>query len=51
MNLAAALEEETGRTVTATRRFGGEQGFERVLDLVEAAARGLLDELRASGRA
>jgi len=31
--------------------FGGEQGFERVLDLVEAAARGLLDDLRASGRA
>lgn len=26
--------------------FGGEQGFERVLDLVDAAARGLLDELR-----
>jgi protein-tyrosine phosphatase len=31
--------------------FGGEQGFERVLDLVDAAARGLLEELRASGRA
>jgi protein-tyrosine phosphatase len=27
--------------------YGGEQGFEYVLDLVEAAARGLLDELRA----
>ncbi len=26
--------------------FGGEQGFERVLDLVDAAARGLVDELR-----
>jgi low molecular weight protein-tyrosine phosphatase len=26
--------------------FGGEQGFERVLDLVDAAARGLLDDLR-----
>jgi protein-tyrosine phosphatase len=26
--------------------FGGEQGFEHVLDLVDAAARGLLDELR-----
>jgi protein-tyrosine phosphatase len=26
--------------------FGGEQGFEHVLDLTEAAARGLLDELR-----
>jgi protein-tyrosine phosphatase len=27
--------------------FGGERGFEHVLDLVEAAARGLLEELRA----
>jgi len=26
--------------------FGGEQGFAHVLDLVDAAARGLLDELR-----
>jgi low molecular weight protein-tyrosine phosphatase len=26
--------------------FGGEQGFEHVLDLVDAAARGLLDQLR-----
>jgi protein-tyrosine phosphatase len=30
--------------------FGGEQGFEHVLDLIEAATRGLLDELRADGR-
>jgi protein-tyrosine phosphatase len=30
--------------------YGGEQGFEDVLDLVEAATRGLVDELRASGR-
>jgi protein-tyrosine phosphatase len=28
--------------------YGGERGFERVLDLVEAACRGLLDELRAT---
>jgi protein-tyrosine phosphatase len=27
--------------------YGGAQGFERVLDLVTAACRGLLDELRA----
>jgi protein-tyrosine phosphatase len=26
--------------------YGGAQGFERVLDLVEEGARGLLDELR-----
>jgi protein-tyrosine phosphatase len=30
--------------------YGGEQGFEEVLDLVQAATRGLLDDLRASGR-
>jgi protein-tyrosine phosphatase len=30
--------------------FGGPDGFEHVLDLVEAACRGLLDELRATGR-
>jgi len=28
--------------------YGGESGFEQVLDLVEAAARGLLEDLRAS---
>ena len=30
--------------------YGGEKGFEQVLDLVEAATCGLLDELRAEGR-
>jgi len=30
--------------------YGGERGFEEVLDLVDAATRGLLDELRAQGR-
>jgi protein-tyrosine phosphatase len=30
--------------------YGGDDGFEHVLDLVEAACRGLLAELRASGR-
>jgi protein-tyrosine phosphatase len=30
--------------------YGGDDGFERVLDLVDAACRGLLDELRAAGR-
>ena len=28
--------------------YGGADGFERVLDLVEAACRGLLDEVRAA---
>jgi len=30
--------------------YGGDDGFEHVLDLVEAACRGLLDDLRASGK-
>ncbi len=30
--------------------YGGEEGFEHVLDLVHAATRGLLDRLRAQGR-
>ena len=30
--------------------YGGDQGFEHVLDLVEAATRGLVAELRAGGR-
>jgi protein-tyrosine phosphatase len=29
--------------------YGGPNGFDRVLDLVEAACRGLLDEVRAAG--
>jgi protein-tyrosine phosphatase len=31
--------------------YGGDRGFETVLDMVEASCRGLLDELRAAGRA
>ena len=30
--------------------YGGDEGFEHVLDLVEAACRGLLETLRADGR-
>jgi protein-tyrosine phosphatase len=30
--------------------YGGDDGFEHVLDLVEAACRGVLDALRADGR-
>jgi protein-tyrosine phosphatase len=30
--------------------YGGDEGFEDVLDLVDAACRGLLDRLRADGR-
>jgi len=32
------------------RGRGGDDGFERVLDLVEAACRGLLERPRADGR-
>ena len=31
--------------------YGGAEGFEEVLDIVEAACRGLLDDLRAAGAA
>ena len=30
--------------------YGGDEGFDHVLDLVEAATRGLVEELRAGGR-
>jgi protein-tyrosine phosphatase len=30
--------------------YGGDDGFEHVLDLVDSAARGLVDHLRAAGR-
>jgi low molecular weight protein-tyrosine phosphatase len=30
--------------------YGGDRGFETVLDMTEAACRGLLDELRSAGR-
>jgi protein-tyrosine phosphatase len=30
--------------------YGGDEGFEHVLDLVEAATRGLVEDLRAAGR-
>jgi protein-tyrosine phosphatase len=31
--------------------YGGDNGFETVLDMVEASCRGLLDELRSAGKA
>ena len=63
--LAIAPDEEAAERVRLLREFdpaasgdldvpdpyyGGERGFEIVLDMVDAACRGLLDELRASGR-
>ena len=64
--LAIAPDEEAAEKVRLLREFdpaasgeldvpdpyyGGDRGFETVLDLVEAACRGLLDELRAADRA
>jgi protein-tyrosine phosphatase len=63
--LALAPDEEAAEKVRLLREFdpaasgdldvpdpyyGGDRGFETVLDLVEAACRGLLDELRAAER-
>jgi len=39
---------EAGRREVPDPYYGGEAGFEEVLDLVEQAARGLLDSLRRS---
>jgi protein-tyrosine phosphatase len=63
--LALAPDEEAAEKVRLLREFdpaasgdldvpdpyyGGDRGFETVLDMVEAACRGLLDELRAAER-
>lgn len=63
--LAVAPDEEAAEKVRLLREFdprasgeldvpdpyyGGDRGFEAVLDMVEAACRGLLDELRAADR-
>ena len=63
--LAVAPDEEAAEKVRLLREFdpaaagdfdvpdpyhGGDRGFEIVLDMVEAACRGLLDELRAADR-
>jgi protein-tyrosine phosphatase len=63
--LAVAPDEEAAEKVRLLREFdpaasgdldvpdpyyGGDRGFDTVLDMVEAACRGLLDELRAADR-
>jgi protein-tyrosine phosphatase len=63
--LAVAPDEEAAEKVRLLREFdpaasgeldvpdpyyGGDRGFETVLDMVEAACRGLIDELRAADR-
>ena len=64
--IARAPAEDAAETVRLLREFdpaaggdldvpdpyyGGDRGFETVLDMVEAACRGLIDELRAAGKA
>jgi protein-tyrosine phosphatase len=63
--LALAPDDEAAEKVRLLREFdpaaddldvpdpyyGGDDGFETVLDMVEAACRGLLDEIRAAERA
>jgi protein-tyrosine phosphatase len=64
--LAIAPDEDAAEKVRLLREFdpaasgdldvpdpyyGGDRGFENVLDMVEASCRGLLDELRAADRA
>src|SRR5688572_31434081 len=63
--LALAPDEEAAEKVRLLREFdpaadgdldvpdpyyGGDRGFETVLDMVEASCRGLIDELRAAGK-
>lgn len=63
--LAIAPDEEAAEKIRLLREFdpraggdldvpdpyyGGDRGFETVLDMVEAACRGLLDELRSADR-
>jgi protein-tyrosine phosphatase len=63
--LAVAPDEDAAEKVRLLREFdpdasgdldvpdpyyGGDRGFETVLDMVEAACRGLIDELRAADR-
>lgn len=47
LQLLLDFAPEAGRTDVPDPYYGGERGFEEVLDLVEAAASGLLAELRA----
>ena len=47
LRLFLEFAPELGEREVPDPYYGGEPGFERVLDLVEAAARGLLEELRA----
>jgi len=41
--------DRTGDLDVPDPYYGGDDGFERVLDLVEAACRGLIDDLRDAG--
>ncbi len=49
LQLLLDFAPDAGRCDVPDPYYGGERGFEEVLDLVEAAATGLLEELRARG--
>jgi protein-tyrosine phosphatase len=49
LRLLLDFAPNAGRSEVPDPYYGGTTGFEEVLDLVEEAARGLLDELRARG--
>ena len=50
LHLLRAFDPEAADLDVPDPYYGGDAGFEHVLDLVEAACRGLLDALRADGR-
>ena len=45
-----ARSREAGDLDVPDPYYGGDEGFDEVLDLVDAGTRGLLEELRAEGR-
>ena len=50
VRLLLEFAPQAGRVDVPDPYYGASNGFEQVLDLVEAACRGLLDEMRASTR-
>jgi protein-tyrosine phosphatase len=51
LRLLLEFAPETGVSAVPDPYYGGANGFEEVLDLVESAARGLIAHLRAELRA
>jgi protein-tyrosine phosphatase len=51
LRLFLEFAPETGISEVPDPYYGGPNGFEDVLDLIEAASRGLLEHLRRESRA